>query len=191
MARDETLTTGQKVRYLTTAETAKLVRQKLKATFPGQKFSVRSDNYAGGSAIRIRWTDGPRETDVRSAMHTYEGATFDGMIDLKSYKDPVLVTFAGDDMPTLVSMGADWVMETRDLSDEYIAMLTDKVNAGLARTTEYGAYTVDTLPWTGGVSYFVTPSGKSVNAYDGPTLIRRASAFFAPDGTEYEGAPYA
>jgi hypothetical protein len=187
VARDETLTNGQKVRYLTTAETAKLVRQKLKATFPGQKFSVRSDNYAGGSAIRIRWTDGPRETDVRSAMHTYEGATFDGMIDLKSYKEPVLVTFAGDDMPTLVHMGADWVMETRDVSAEYIAMLTEKVNAGLARTSEFKAYTVDTLPWQPGMgAYFVTPSGKSVNAPDGPSLVRRASSFFAPDGTEYD-----
>jgi hypothetical protein len=185
--RDEITTAGQKVRYLTTAETAKLVRQTLKAAFPGIKFSVRSDNYSGGSAIRVRWTDGPSVTAVRAKMFFYEGATFDGMIDLKSYKEPVLVTFAGDEMPTLVSMGADWVMETRDVSPEYIAMLTEKVNAGLARTSEFKDYTVDTLPWQPGMgAYFVTPSGKSVNAPDGPSLVQRASSFFAPDGTEYD-----
>ena len=45
--------------WLSTAETAKLVRKALKKAFPGMKFSVRSSNYANGSSIDVSWTDGP------------------------------------------------------------------------------------------------------------------------------------
>lgn len=36
--------------YMTTAETAKMVRRALGEAFPGVKFSVRSKTYAGGSS---------------------------------------------------------------------------------------------------------------------------------------------
>ena len=41
------------VRYLTCAETAKLARAALKQAFPGVRFSVRSDTYAGGASIHV------------------------------------------------------------------------------------------------------------------------------------------
>lgn len=41
--------------YLTTADTAKLVRSTLAARFPGVRFYVRSSTYAGGSSIRVAW----------------------------------------------------------------------------------------------------------------------------------------
>ncbi len=69
--------------YLSPAETAKLVRQRLKATFPGQKFSVRARKYAGGGSIDVRWEDGPLESEVGAVVKVYEGAGFDGSIDLK------------------------------------------------------------------------------------------------------------
>lgn len=72
--------------YLTTAETAKLVRAALKAKFPGVKFSVRSENYAGGASIRIHWVDGPLAVEVDAIAKKFEGATFDGMRDLKEYR---------------------------------------------------------------------------------------------------------
>ena len=50
--------TATKARYLTTAETAKLVRERLKAEFPGVRFSVRSQSYSGGSSIHVGWLDG-------------------------------------------------------------------------------------------------------------------------------------
>lgn len=72
-------------RYLTVAETAKLVRKQLKAQFPGQKFSVRSDSYSGGASIRISWTDGPLDRKVDEVVQQFSGASFDGMIDLKTH----------------------------------------------------------------------------------------------------------
>ena len=75
-------------KYLTCAETAKLVRETMKVEFPGQKFSVRSSTYAGGASIRIGWTDGPTAAQVQSVTKIFEGSTFDGMIDfIQGYID--------------------------------------------------------------------------------------------------------
>ena len=71
--------------YLSCAETAKLVRAALKTGFPGVKFSVRSDSYAGGASINVTWTDGPQAAAVKAVTDSYSGADFDGMIDLKTY----------------------------------------------------------------------------------------------------------
>ena len=40
-------------RYLTCAETAKLVRKALKEAFPDVKFSVRSNVYSGGASLSV------------------------------------------------------------------------------------------------------------------------------------------
>jgi len=72
-------------RWLSAAELAKIIRKELKANFPGQKFSVRSSNYAGGSSIDIRWTDGPTQGDVDLVVKPLQRVSFDGMIDLKEY----------------------------------------------------------------------------------------------------------
>jgi len=71
-------------RYLTAAETAKLLRPALAANFPGVKFSVRSDTYSMGASIRVHWTDGPRTWQVEKVARRFEGADFDGSIDLKT-----------------------------------------------------------------------------------------------------------
>ena len=71
--------------YLSTAETALLVRERLKQEFPGIRFSVCSKSYAGGSSIHVGWTDGPTQREVEKITDPYEGAGFDGMIDLKYY----------------------------------------------------------------------------------------------------------
>lgn len=111
------MTTTNEARRLTTAETAKLVRGALKdafkKAFPSVRFSVRSDNYAGGSSVRVTWTDGPSEAEVTLVTRLFEGADFDGMQDLKTYKRHT-VEVNGE----AVLMGADFVMTSRDWSDE-------------------------------------------------------------------------
>jgi hypothetical protein len=72
--------------YLSCAETAKLVRAALKRSFPGVKFSVRSDVYAGGASIRVGWVDGPLAAWVDQVVAPYKGGDFDGMIDMKINK---------------------------------------------------------------------------------------------------------
>jgi hypothetical protein len=96
-------------RYISCADTAKLVRAALKKEWPTIKFSVRSDTYAGGASIDIKWTDGPTDAMVGRVTSKFAGATFDGMIDLKSHHDSILNGEA-------VSFGADFVHRTRQFS---------------------------------------------------------------------------
>lgn len=98
-------------------DTAKLIRETLKTEFAGIKFSVRSKSYSGGSSIDIRWTDGPTSKQVNAFTSMFEGATFDGMIDLKSYVD--IINEDGEK----IHYGVDFVFENREYSDE----LTQKV----------------------------------------------------------------
>lgn len=109
-------------KWLSVTETAKLMRDALRSAFPGVRFSVRSDFYAGGASIRVRWTDGPTLAAVDRVVKVYEGATFDGMRDIKEYHEPTLVSFGGAD-PIAVRFGADFVFTDRDLSPEYVAQL--------------------------------------------------------------------
>ncbi len=80
-----TTTATQETEYLSCADTAKLVRQALKAVFPSVKFSVRSKVYSGGASIDVSWTDGPRTKTVEAVAGQFAGADFDGMVDLKVY----------------------------------------------------------------------------------------------------------
>ncbi len=104
----------QDVLRLSCAETAQLVRQALKTAFPGHKFSVRAKTYSGGASVDIAWTDGPTAKQVDAICKRFEGATFDGMIDLKSYREPVRID------GQLVSFGADYVMTQRELSADLL-----------------------------------------------------------------------
>ena len=74
------------MKHLRCAETAPFVRKALAVAFPGIKFSVRSETYSGGASITVSWTDGPRTPEVEAITRRLEGADFDGMIDLKSYR---------------------------------------------------------------------------------------------------------
>jgi Large polyvalent protein associated domain 29 len=78
-------------RYLSCAETAKLIRGALKREFSGVKFSVKSKTYSGGASITVGWTDGPTGKAVDAVVQVYSGAGFDGMIDLKYYKSAWLL----------------------------------------------------------------------------------------------------
>lgn len=53
------------------------LRIELKATFPGIKFSIRSDY----NSVRLAWTDGPTTEQVKAITGKYEGGHFDGMDD--------------------------------------------------------------------------------------------------------------
>jgi hypothetical protein len=100
-------------RYISVTDTAKLIRDELKAKFAGVKFSVKSSKYSGGASIRIYWIDGPATELVKSATYKFEGSTFDGMQDLKEYKNSTLNGEA-------VSFGADYIFTERSYSDAMI-----------------------------------------------------------------------
>jgi hypothetical protein len=74
-------------KYLSCAETAKLVKTALKKNFPGMKFSVRSSVYSGGASIDVSWVLGPTTKEVDEIAGQYESADFDGSIDMETHYD--------------------------------------------------------------------------------------------------------
>lgn len=112
-------------RYLTCAETAKLLRAALKAAHPGVKFSVKSQTYSGGASIRVGWTDGPTARTVDSLVRLYTGGSFDGMTDSMSYHDTLLA--GPDGMPERVHFGADFIFTERQTSEAFVSSLLPSV----------------------------------------------------------------
>ena len=109
------------ITYLSTKETAQIVRAELQKAFPHLSkkfFSVRSKSYAGGSSIDVYWTDGPAELAVTNILKKFEGAEFDGMIDLKSYKETV---WDGKN----VHFGADYVTGNRKTSEHFVRKVAE------------------------------------------------------------------
>ena len=107
--------------YLTCAETAKLLRKSLATHFPNQKFGVRSHTYSGGASIRVSWIDGPSVAAVETICQPFEGASFDGMIDLKSYHDSI-----HPETGESVHFGADYIFEERSYSAEALQTIIDE-----------------------------------------------------------------
>jgi hypothetical protein len=98
-------------RYISTNDTAKLIRQALKEAFPEIKFSVTSKKYSGGSSINVRWQDGPTSKQVDAIAKTFQGGSFDGMTDCKGYLSHLM-----NGEP--VQFGADYVFCSRERSSE-------------------------------------------------------------------------
>lgn len=107
-------------KYLSCAETAKLVRQALKESFHGVKFGVKSKVYAGGASITVSWEDGPNTKQVDGVLDVFEGAYFDGMID---YKGSRYAKLDGEE----VHFGADFIHTSRDNSDPIVRRIVERV----------------------------------------------------------------
>lgn len=80
--------------HLSTKTAAELAREVLKDRFPGTKFSVRIQRYAGGSSINIRWTGGPTTREVSEPLNALTGRGFDPMTDSTTSSDH-LIAWAG------------------------------------------------------------------------------------------------
>lgn len=151
-----------KTEFISAKGTAKLVRARLKKVFPGVKFSVRTDGGSTYSSLRIRWVDGPAATAVDAVVKGFEGARFDGSIDLKTgvqhWLDgegvPHIATNAGTEdsggviaaerqwMPPpdckRVSFCMDHIFTYRAMSEKFVARLLSKLErAGMPDNTLY------------------------------------------------------
>lgn len=109
-----------------TAETAKLVREALKREFPNTKFSVKSIVYSGGSSIRVSYVNGEQQDRVKKVTDYFEGADFDGMQDMKVYRDDVPVYWEGKWY--IGNMGADYIFVAREYSDKYSYELVNGID---------------------------------------------------------------
>ena len=98
------------------AQAAANIRKELKAAFPGVKFSVTSDSYAGGNSVSIHWTEGPTTERVEAISGKYQEGSFDGMIDL--------YTASSERRFTEAYGGAQYVQCQRSESDALREVLT-------------------------------------------------------------------
>lgn len=102
-------------RYISAADTAKQLRQTLKAEFPGVKFSVRSRS--SQTAIDVHHTDGPTRSEVQNICDRFRGATFDGMIDLETTHNTIIAN--PDGTIEEVHYGAKYIFANREHSPEF------------------------------------------------------------------------
>jgi hypothetical protein len=150
---------------LSTTETAKMIRKVLKEASPGIKFSVKSSRYAGGSSIRVAWTDGPTAAQIKSLCDRFEGSYFDGSIDYKGNRYHTL-----DGKP--VSIYCDYIFEERSHSE---AALTSAI---VAAVMKFGPFNIPTVEdFKQGESCRTSPL-KDVNGWAEPhwswsNIIRR------------------
>lgn len=107
-------------KYISTTDTAKMIRAALKEAFAGITFSVRGKTYSGGSSITVSWTDGPNSAQVEAVIGRFAGSTFDGMQDLKSSVRTVI-----NGQP--VHFCADYIHTRRDDSDAAVQRAIDRV----------------------------------------------------------------
>lgn len=82
---------NNEARWMDTKEVAAAIRKDLKAHYPRTKFSVTVSRYSMGSSVRIEWTDGPSERQVKEISNRYDFYQFDGMQDLHSTADARMV----------------------------------------------------------------------------------------------------
>jgi hypothetical protein len=95
--------------YISTTDTAKLIRAALKAAFPGVKFSVKSDQYAGGSSIRVKYTDGPVLAEVEAIAKEFVGS-------VRDYDSDCNITRAVEVDGVRTVYGPDYVFVSQDVS---------------------------------------------------------------------------
>lgn len=68
------------------AQCAAAIRAELKNHFPEIKFSVTSQSFSMGNAVRINWTDGVPESALKDIIGKYKDGDFDGMTDSYDYR---------------------------------------------------------------------------------------------------------
>lgn len=117
-----------KSRWLSPKETARLVREQVKAMFPGIRFSVAKEEYSGGASILVKWTDGPTQEAVETSCQRYQNSWFDGMDDSRHYVDHTLMAWP-DGSVELVSFGVRYVNGSREISSAYQAVLEQAASA--------------------------------------------------------------
>jgi hypothetical protein len=81
-------TKGRQGVRIDVTDVAVLIRGRLKAMFPGQKFSVTCSRFSGGGTdVYVRWDGGPSAVEVRPVLDGYNIRGFDAMTDSTIHRD--------------------------------------------------------------------------------------------------------
>lgn len=69
------------------AQTAREIRKILKKEFSKTKFSVISESFSMGNAVRVSWVDGPTKKQIEELIECFQEGSFDGMQDMYVYNN--------------------------------------------------------------------------------------------------------
>ncbi|MEZ0092537.1 LPD29 domain-containing protein [Streptacidiphilus sp. EB129] len=104
--------------HLGSREVAKVLRQHLKARFPGARISVRCGTGTAYSWLSVSWTDGPSEAEVGAVCEPWHGSRFNGMTDGYDRCEPLMVALEPGALPVAVSPAVDGINYSREFSPE-------------------------------------------------------------------------
>ncbi|MFC9260824.1 DUF3560 domain-containing protein [Streptomyces hydrogenans] len=106
--------------YIDTKHVSAELRRRLRAEFPGVKFSVVTGTGTGSAWIRVNWTDGPDSEAVGRITAPLHGAHWDGYNETYVSTDNVLtVTVKGEQITGKPLV--DGINTHRDFSDDVLA----------------------------------------------------------------------
>jgi uncharacterized FlaG/YvyC family protein len=108
----------------THAAAASAIRNELNNAFKGFKFSVTSDSFSGGNAVRVHWVDGPTTREVEQISGKYQYGHFNGMEDIYEYSNN------NDNLPQV-----KFVTESRQMSEQTREFITEQVSAIMEENT--------------------------------------------------------
>ena len=78
--------------HVSSKQTAKLIRHRLKSAIPDEKFVVTKKDYAGGSSVYVVWSGSTPKALVEEFVRPFQGRRFDAVLDLSvavtSYLEP-------------------------------------------------------------------------------------------------------
>lgn len=114
------------------AAAAAAIKEALKKEFTGVKFSVTSESFAGGDAVRIHWQDGPTVGQVEAISGQFQQGHFDGMTDMYEYSNN------NDNLPQV-----KYVTESRSMSEEVEEQLGQLFDEGNYFVEEHGHWAKD------------------------------------------------
>jgi glyceraldehyde-3-phosphate dehydrogenase/erythrose-4-phosphate dehydrogenase len=114
------------------AKAAKLIREELKKAFPGMKFSVTSDNFSMGDAVRISYQDGPKSDKVEAIVKKYQYGNFNGMEDIYEISNSIEGLFQ-----------VKFVTISRRASEEVKAQIRQEIESGNSPLSETGYIDTD------------------------------------------------
>ena len=102
--------------YISTKETAAMLRKDLTKAWPGVKFSVRMGTGTGSAWLSVTYIDGPTYSDLALFCGNYEGRSFNGMTDGYDSKGTLLLVTSGDELPAEVAFMCDGINSHRNYS---------------------------------------------------------------------------
>lgn len=120
------------------ARAAKNLKAELKQAFPLVDFSVKSETFAGGSAVNVEWTDGCTREQVEKISAKYQQGRYDSLEEIYNYNRSAYTEALQEHLG-----GAKYVSTQRNYSEAVKAQVREAIEKSAG--AELPAHELDTL----------------------------------------------